>query len=244
MDVSIIIPSREYKRSKNKIKFFIPVSSLPDIVECIEKYTEISHEVIIICNGIADKELVSYVQNKFQKYCINSLNVGVSRAWNMGRQMAEGKALLYASDDVVFSKGAIEKLYEKLFSDEKIGIVGPRGEMWNGTTRLSLVETDAEVDVISGYFFMVKANVFDLVGGFDHHFTPAGFEEIDFNMMVKKAGFKRVVVSGMEVKTHTCHGISSRKEAIKYLNSSIHTEDLHLRNKAYFENKWSINNHS
>ncbi|OFZ16560.1 MAG: hypothetical protein A2X86_12250 [Bdellovibrionales bacterium GWA2_49_15] len=239
--ISIIIPTRDLKRKKNAARFFRPLTSLPDLIASIKTHVTIEHEIIVVCNDSAKSDLVDFIkQQDIKKYCFNNVNVGVSRAWNMGRQMAEGDALMFINDDVTIGAGAVETMYRALVAEEKLGIVGPKGEYWKGSAKVNETYENAEVDVISGYCFLVKTSVYDQVGGFDTAYTPAGFEEIDFNFSVSKAGFRRKVIGGLAIVTNPCHGISSLKTEIKYLYSSIHTEDLHLRNKSYFEKKWGI----
>lgn len=238
--VSIITPSRSLKRKKNMKRFFRPVTSVGDLVASVRENVTVDHEVIVVANSLEDQGLLDFLKNeKIDKYCMNNLNAGVSRAWNMGRQLAEGEYLLFINDDVTLGKGSVEKMLEA-FQDEKVGIVGPKGENWEGSGKVYETYNGEDVDVISGYCFMVRADVFDQVGGVDVNYTPAGFEEIDLNFAIREEGYIRRVIPDIEVVTQPCHGISAQSTDIVYFRNTIHTEALHLKNKEYFEKKWKI----
>jgi GT2 family glycosyltransferase len=239
--LSIIIPSMQLKRSKNPKHFYRSISSLPDLVESIKKNVSIDLEVIVVANGLNDRKLIEYIEvGNVDKYCINNHNVGVSRAWNMGRQLAEGEYLLFINDDVTIGEQAVEILMKTLEQEEDVGVVGPKGAMWKNvefTEHVGLTKP-AYADVILGFCFMVRSSDFDMAGGVDVNYTPAGMEEIDFCYSMRKIGFKIKVIPGLNIFTEPRHGISARNTTVKYFNSEVNTKDLHERNKVYFKNKW------
>ena len=118
--ISIIIPTRSLKRKKNIKHLLKPISSLPDLVEDIEKNISVDYEVIIVVNGMEDRDLLKYLDSKKTfKIIYNNKNVGVSRAWNMGRHYAEGKYLLYLNDDVRLEKKSVETMLDVFEKNEK-----------------------------------------------------------------------------------------------------------------------------
>jgi GT2 family glycosyltransferase len=177
------------------------------------------------------------------KYSILNQNSGVSRAWNIGRMLAEGEVLAFINDDVIVGVNALEKMYEYLNNNDNIAEVGPKGGLWHkeqSGDRRGLEKVE-EADEISGFCFMTKASVFDEVGGIDVNYTPAGFEEIDYSFKVRKAGYKCVVIPNLDIQTEPNHGISARNTDIKYFNNTINTKNLHEKNKKYFLSKWYKN---
>lgn len=239
--LSIIVPSLVLKRKKNPKHFYRKLTSLPDLLESVEKYVKVDSEIVLIVNGDVDPKLEPYVRSKgVNKYCINNLNTGVSRAWNIGRQLSEGEYLLYISDDVTLGEGAVEKMIATLDEEPEVGVVGHDGGMWKngGYTQHGGFTEPTYVDVILGYCFMVRAKDFDKVGGFDVNFTPAGMEEVDFCISMGAHGLKIKVLPEIKVFTEPRHGISARSTKVQYFNSEVHTEELHERNKEYFKNKW------
>ncbi|MBX9811960.1 MAG: glycosyltransferase [Burkholderiales bacterium] len=239
--VSFIIPVLHLKRPVNPSRFFMPRYTVKEVLDDLERNVALPREVIVVCNS-RDPDLLKLVTKhpRVDKYCLNSVNVGVARAWNMGAQMAEGEALCFVNDDVAVGAGSMEALFEVLAQDD-VGQVGPRGAKWvNGTHDRFVGEASIEeADAISGFLFMIKDAVFRQVGGFDVFYSPAGFEEIDMSFAIRKAGKKCLVVPGLSIQHHHHHGVSAYRSEIKYLSKSIDTQTLHERNRAYFMKKWA-----
>lgn len=238
--ISFIIPVLHLKRPVNKARFFMPRYALPDVLLDLHQNVTVPHEVIVICNS-QDKELVDYVSSNsyINKYCLNSVNIGVARSWNMGAEMAEGDVLCYLNDDVAVGKGAIEQL-SGLLDGPLVGEVGPHGGYWKDCEPNGYVESDkpVEADVVYGFCFLVKSSTFRAVGGFDIEFSPAGYEEIDFSYRIRQSGLKCIVDPRVDIKHYHHHGVSAYKVDISYLGKTIDTHSLHERNTAYFKGKW------
>ncbi len=241
--VSFIIPVLHLKRPLNKARFFIPRYTLVDALRDLHNNVTLPHEVIVVCNG-QDKDLTDFITSHphIHKYCLNSVNVGVARSWNMGAEMAEGEVLCFVNDDVEIGADGIEKLYEVLMGSESIGQVGPVGARWNGADHEKFVgeKMIEEADAIAGFLFMLREKNFRTVGGFDPAYSPAGFEEIDMSFALRAQGLKCLAVPGLNLNHHHHHGVSSYNSIVSYLGKEIETHALHLRNKAYFLNKWNI----
>lgn len=236
--VSIIIPSRQLRRKKNPRYFYRSISSLPDLLDTIDHRSE--REIIVVCNGEEDKELVSFVKSdpRISKSALLSSNAGVARAWNIGRNMAEGDFLLFVNDDALFGQNVLPSFRDCYSSKTNLGVVGPRGSMWKNCKHEEFAKATGPVDVVSGYAFMVPTRLFDEVGGIDCYYTPAGCEEVDFCFKVAAAGYVNYVDTRIEITTEPAHGISARNEEIKYFKNTINTRDLHLRNTSYLRTKW------
>ena len=241
--VSVIIPVLHLNRPVNTKRFFMPRYTLSEVLRDLRGNVKLSFEVIVICNG-HDPELIEFVRTHdgIDKYCINSVNAGVARSWNMGAQMAEGSALCFLNDDVSVGPGALESLYEALFSSADIGQVGPTGARWKGAEHECFIgeEQMENADAIAGYCFMLRDDLYRRLGGFDVAYSPAGFEEIDMSFAVRRAGFRCVVVPKLALHHYHHHGVSAYRSEIRYLSSIIDTVTLHERNKAYFKAKWGI----
>jgi GT2 family glycosyltransferase len=239
--VSFIIPVLHLQRPLNKKRFFMPRYTIREVLGDIPRNVTVRHEVVVVCNG-QDPDLLELIARHpaVDKYCRNSVNVGVARSWNMGAEMAEGEILCFVNDDVEIGKGSIERLCEVLESAADVGQTGPAGALWKGAAHERFVGETVieEADAISGFLFLIKAPVHRRVGGFDVAYTPAGFEEIDMSFAIRRAGFRCLVVPGVDVKHHHHHGVSAYNATIKYLTRQIDAETLHRRNKSYFERKW------
>lgn len=239
--VSIIIPVLHSARPLNKKRFFMPRQTVFELLAEIQENVKCDYELIVVCNG-QDGALTELVVNdkRIRRYCLNSENVGVARAWNMGAQLAEGEYLCFLNDDVSVGKAAVERMVAMLESDPNVGQVGPAGSFWSECAHSSFATGKGvqQVDVISGFCFMLKAQMLHDLGGFDVNFTPAGYEEIDLSYRIREAGLCCQIDSEIAVKHFHHHGVSAQKTTIDYLGHSIDTEALHERNRAYFVKKW------
>jgi GT2 family glycosyltransferase len=241
--VSFIIPVLFLKRPLNKKRFFMPRSTIVEILDDIERNVKLGCEVIVVCNS-QDTELIEFIKNhsRVDKYIINSVNPGVARSWNMGAELSEGEYLCFANDDVRIGKGSIELLADVLDTEGDVAQVGPQGDLYtNGRAdRFVGTKTPEYSDVISGFLFLVRQLAYFQAGGFDIAYTPAGWEEIDFSFTLRKLGWKLKVIPFLDIIHNEYHGVSSHRTEIKYFKTSIDTHDLHLRNTTYFRRKWGF----
>lgn len=240
--LSIIIPVLHLTRPLNKKRFFMPRHTIQDTLDQLQKNVTMNHEIIVVCNG-QDEELLTFIKSHpaITRYCINSENVGVARGWNMGAQLADGDVLCYLNDDVAVGKGALEALCKQLLANPEVGEIGPEGSYWKNCAHDRFVEAKEPIvaDVVSGFCFLIKSQVFHDLGGFDVNFTPAGCEEIDMSYRIRQAGLKCIVDPTVDIKHFHHHGVSAQKVDINYMNKTIDTETLNVLNSAYFKKKWS-----
>lgn len=239
--ISVIIPVLHLARPINKKRFFMPRQTIADLLDDIKRNVRAPHEVIVVCNGTSE-DLQQFVRDcrGIDRYCLNSTNVGVARAWNMGAQLADGQILCYLNDDVSIGPGAIESLAAQLEADKGIGQIGPIGSFWRNCQheRFADAEGPIEVDAVAGFCFLLRADTLSRVGGFDIAFTPAGCEEIDLSYRIRQAGLKCVADSRAAIKHFHHHGVSAHRTEIQYMGQVIDTEMLHSRNTTYFRQKW------
>lgn len=239
--VSVIIPVLEIKRARRLRYLLARRRGIAELLDDLEHSAGVALEIIVICNS-SEQELVEFVTNdsRINKYCLNSVNVGVARSWNMGAMMAEGEFLCFLNDDAALHSNSIQELAMVINSSEDIGIVGVDGGAFfaAGPGQKASQKYVEDVDRIEGWFFMVKRKVFDQVGGFDVCYTPASYEETDFSFLVREAGYRCVVKPGAGAEHHGQSGVSSRKTVIRYLNKEIDTVVLNRRNKKIFFDKW------
>ena len=237
--ISIIIPTRELKRSKNLKYLHKKLTSIGDLLDSIATIENVEFEVIVIINGENDKSLFDFIRNdqRVSKYALISSNAGVSRAWNIGRNLAEGELLLFLNDDVVLEKNDLNLLKSAI--NDNVVMVGPKGSVWENGQHVRYSDSE-DANVISGFAFMIQSKVFDLVGGIDINYTPAGYEEVDLSLKVLQSGYKLRVVPQAKFTTNPVHGISAKNTDIKFFNTVINTKVLHERNTNYFNEKWGF----
>lgn len=159
----------------------------------------------------------------------------------MGADLALGEYLCFVNDDVEIGPGAVEAMRDALEADETVGEVGPAGGKWfrQESGRRVGLERVEEADEISGWLFMVKRRVFEEVGGLDNAYTPALCEEIDLSFAIRNAGYRCLVLPGLNAWHHHISGASSSRRPICALDMECGREELTRRNRTYFEAKWA-----
>jgi GT2 family glycosyltransferase len=241
---SIIIPVLSLDRKRSLKHPLTPVPGLRELLTNIRETVELPHEVVVICNAPENSELTLFVSSSplVDRFCLNSVNPGVSRSWNMGAMLAEGEFLCFINDDVQLGRGCLEELKRVLESADDIGNVGPQGGRFqtNGFPgpRVGIDDIE-EADEVSGWLFMLRRSVFDLAGGFDVGFSPASYEEVDLSFRIRELGYRCLVVPQAKA-IHVNHaGVSCREMRIDYLGKSVSTSELNRRNRERFARKWS-----
>ena len=241
--VSIIIPTMTRRKTESLQTLFRKRYLLEDCLQDIKRHITIPHEVVVVCNSYDDQALIQLVTTSPQidRFCLNSVNVGVPRSWNMGADLALGEYLCFVNDDVEIGPEAVEAMREALENDDTVGEVGPAGGKWfrqESGQRVGLEQIE-EADEISGWLFMVKRSVFDLVGGLDNAYTPALCEEVDLSFAVRNAGYRCLVLPGLNARHHHISGASSSHRPIRALDMQCGRDELTHRNRSYFEAKWA-----
>ena len=137
-----------------------------NIFTLLKDLRDVEGEVICIFNSrdVYDK-LKSH--QRINKFCFNSANAGVSRSWNIGLEMAEGRAVFIMNADLHVRVAAIEQLEHFLFALEKAVVVGPQGSIIDfqnfrvmryyekGNFRKPIRTHD-----VSGFFFALNRSLF------------------------------------------------------------------------------------
>lgn len=240
--VSFIIPAMYRKKTESLERLTSPLYTLCEVLRDIHKNVTVPFEVIVVCNETENKDFIHFIETSshITRFCRNSENVGVPRAWNMGAQMALGEYLCFVNDDVEIGPGAVEIFARYLADNPDVGEVGPRGGLWSerGPGRRVGISGIEDADEVSGFFFMTPRKVFDAVGGFDVAYTPALMEEIDYSFRVRAAGYAARVIPHPSVVHHHVKGASSTDLPIEALGFSLCRDALTQRNRRHFAKKW------
>ncbi len=136
------------------------------------------------------------------------VNFGMAGAGNRGRALARGELLILLHDDVEIEAGWMEALVETADAHPEAGAIGgkalfPDGRLqsegailWRtGQVSLTWVGEALSfnrlraVDVCGTSSLLVRAALWDLVGGLDEQFYPVYYVEVDLGMAIREHGF-------------------------------------------------------
>lgn len=241
-DVSIVIPVY------NQLEF---------TRKCIESLVETIYEtieLIIVDNASMDgtKEfLTNLYQEKLNLITVfNEENLGFPKAVNLGIEKANGKYLIIANNDIIFTNGWLERMIEVAESEMKIGLVGPISnevsglqkdenalyssmeEMKEYSERIKAINKN-DVQHFPRLAFLctlIKREVIETIGGLDERFSPGNYEDDDYCLRAQLAGFKAVIAKDVFI-----HHYGSK--SFKAEGNDKYGERLKL-NREIFVSKW------
>ena len=142
-----------------------------------------------------------FCQGKLVTYLPQDQNLGFAAAINLGAKYVQTPWILILNDDIEFlAKDTLEKLIKTAqrnnWSAVSPVLQKPSGETENlgytvlpqGKVKLNYDPGLKNLDGITAACLLIKADVFNSLGGFDERFF-AYLEDVDLFMRMKKAGF-------------------------------------------------------
>lgn len=185
--LAIIIP---HVRSKSLIR---------SILFSLQKYPpQVEHKIILINNECTDNS-IHYAKKKFPmiKVITFNKNVGFGAALNQGIRSIKAKYYLILSNDLlIFEKDWFLKLEKIAQRSENIGIVSPY------YIDVSIAHIFREINLkrkknfkiiypntLTGAVLLIKRKLLEDIGLFEELFYPAYFEDIDFSLRARIAGY-------------------------------------------------------
>lgn len=177
------------------------------------------------------------------------VNRGVAPAWNAAARASGGEVIVVCNDDVELGPASLARLAGVLLGHPHAGVVGPVGSRWdlvNGAHTAWVRPGESaggdplECDVVSGFLFACRREVWEEVDGFDEFYAPASWEEVDFCTAVRAAGYGCYAIPGVEVGHEW--GVSRRQPPwarARWDGRSETWRSIHRRNRRHFLEKWS-----
>lgn len=220
-------------------------------IESIRKYTtEHQYEIIIVDNHSTDGTIEWLQSQKKIKVIYNEENLGFPKGCNQGITVAQGDNILLLNNDTIVTSGWLRNLIICLYSDERIGAVGP---VTNNCSyyqaihlnfkneqemhRVSKIYNQSNAELweerlkLVGYCFLVKRTVIDKVGMLDERFSPGNYEDDDLSFRIVLAGFKLMLCKD----TFIFHFGS-----VSFKSNQTSYNALLKVNRKKFKEKWGI----
>ena len=212
-------------------------------------------ELIVVDNGSTDGTR-AYLErlaanDERVKAVLNDRNIGFAPAINQGVAYARGRRLVLLNNDVLVPPGALARLLRHL-DDESVGLVGPvsneaateaevdaeyvtYGELLAAAEKRAEVHAGELLDLpmLTMFCVALRRDLYDLVGPLDERFEVGLFEDDDYSLRVRRAGFR--VACAEDVLVH-----HFGEGAFGKLVPSGAYAGLFEANKRRFEEKWGI----
>ncbi len=221
-------------------------------LDSLERFTAVPYELIIVDNGSNDGTvdfLNQYRSGKKNVRCIfNSENLAFSKANNQGIREAKGEYILLLNNDVILTGGWLKRMQKCLEISNRVGAAGPCTNVASGPQKISPGYEDLSelqnyscafaiknagrwinCHRLNAFCFIIKREVVEQVGLLDERFGPGGFEDYDYCLRIRQAGYK-IMLAG-DVYVHHIGGQG-------YEPNNMNYNDLRVVNKDIFINKW------
>lgn len=216
----------DYERPK--VSIVIPVfNQFEYTYKCLkaiyENTIDVSYEIIVAddCSSDMTKDLDEYVSGVTVLH--NNSNMRFLLNCNNAAQKARGKYILFLNNDTQVQYNWLSPMVEVLDRNEQVGMVGAKliypdgylqeagGIVWKDASAWNYGnQQDPEdakysyvksVDYVSGASMMIRAELWNEIGGFDERFAPAYYEDTDLAFSVRQKGYD-VVFQPKSVVVH------------------------------------------
>jgi GT2 family glycosyltransferase len=237
----------------------VSYNNLDYLRRCLEtllaKTERPNFEVIVVDNGSEDS-VVEYLQDSAKREprlqaILNGENLGFARANNIGIQAAsDADYVVLLNDDTVLTRGWLTRLLRHL-DDPAVGLVGPvtncaanEAQINTGYQALDDLESFAEsycrarvgrafdIPMLAMYCVAMRKSLIDQIGLLDERFETGMFEDDDFSLRARRAGF-RIVCAEDAFVHHWGRASFSRMDQRQY-------DRLFDANRKKFEAKWGL----
>jgi GT2 family glycosyltransferase len=138
----------------------------------------------------------------------NQENLGFTKAVNQGMRAASADFVCIANNDIIVSDGWLQEMMQVAQSHKDIGIVNPatnfgKKKPSNITYQQYAVQMTkgkegrfSETASPVAFCYLIKKEVIDKIGLLDERFSPGYFEDTDYAIRARRAGYKSVFAEG------------------------------------------------
>jgi len=223
------------KTSLHKVSIvFVTHNGLNDFIECLGSLagqTYKDFEIVVVDNG-SDQKMIEYLDSITNQITLikTGVNNGFGCGNNIGAKHCSGDLILFTNYDAVFENDWLENLVKTATSSDEIAIVAPKILFYSNRefvntcgvffSYLGYACSDGlnkpsdyyiekkNIACASGCCFLMKRDIFEIVGGFDEEFHRFGkkfffssLEDIDLCIKTHLVG-KTVVLDPNSIMYH------------------------------------------
>jgi len=221
-------------------------------IESVRRNTPERFEWIILDNASSDatprklRELAK--KDRRIRVIRNERNLGFAPAVNQGLRKSKGDVMVLLNNDVIVPPGWLSGLLSCLDQDEGLGAAGPCTNQaadvhQHRHARYELGGFDAfatawglrysgrirEMHRLIGFCMALRREAVEQVGLFDERFRVGGYEDYDYSLRLRQAGWRLALVESVFVH-HFAH--------VSYKNNDAWLKTAE-RNREVFLDKWT-----
>lgn len=224
-------------------------------IDSIRKYTaQGTYEIIVIDNCSTDGTIAWLQEQPDLRVILNSVNVGFPAACNQGIIAAGSNDIMLLNNDTIVTPGWLDNLQKCLLSADDIGAAGA---VTNNCSNFQTIacKYDSINEMLDfarqfnrsdptlwenrqrlvAYCMLIKAEVIKKIGLLDEIFTPGNYEDDDYSVRIRNAGYRLLLCRDTFV-----HHFGS----VSFGAQSAQFSVLLQTNKQKFIDKWGFGPHS
>ncbi len=187
-------------------------------------------EILVVDNGSTDGSAEFLAAQPDVQLIRNDENRGAPHARNQAIALARGSWLAFLDNDALVSPGWLGRMLWHGAVDPLVGCVCPMSDRaahgqqipYDGGSSPAEVAAFAArralehsrqglyKTIFTSFCVLVRRDVVDRIGGFDARFSPWGFEDDDFSLRVRLAGFRSRLALDVFVR-HEAYGSDAAK---------------------------------
>jgi GT2 family glycosyltransferase len=221
-------------------------------VASIREHTRVKHEIIIVDNG-SDAETVARIGRIPDIRTIyNAVNTGFAFGCNQGIAAARGTHVVLLNNDVIVTDGWLEAMLAVQRKNPAIGCSGPRTNSIVGPQQIEGVPYGSDLAAlpafaaqrardnrggfthqmsIIGFCMVLPRCVIDEIGGLDPRYGTGNFEDDDYCVRIRAAGYDMAVCEDSFI-----HHFGS----VSFARNNIDYRATMAANRARFLRRWNV----
>ncbi len=219
---------------------------LKKCVRSVLEHTRVRSRLIIVDNASRDPEVARYLHgvhgndNMVIEKIFSEENAGFAAGMNKGLRLSEAPFLCLLNNDCMVTDGWLEEMITVASVNPDIGLVNPQSNTF-GSRPDDEISVNGHADLLSdrkgkyvelghaiGFACLIKREVLDRIGYLDEVYQGVCYEDTDFSVRARKAGFIPVMAEG----AYVFHEEQASRRGLKG------KDEIYRRNKEIFEKRW------